>query len=423
MNISRESIIALTIMTIINVLDYFHRYIPSTLKDLIKEDLQLSDFQTGIVYTSFIICYMIMCPLIGIMSNHLKFKRKYIIVLGIVIWSVATSLTGICNNFYTIIIPRISFGIGEAIYSTIGPALLCDYFSPQYRNIVMSIFYAATPIGCALGYIIAGPMGQYIGWRLTCIYLGIPGIISIMLLFVREPMVGEKDIDELYSRILSTPQNISYKSLLNWTYVVTVMGYIAVTFGMGGLSDWLPSYFQRYYNLSVQNAGLITGFIVVCGGLTGAIVGGLVSDFTESHVTKRHPYFLVSGLSMGICAIFATIALYCCENLLILVLIMFGVAVFFGWWYNGPINGIIQNCVPAKMRPQANGICVLFIHLFGDAISPSLIGFVADASDKNLKIALMMIPISFGISSLIWIFGWIFVPATKFVFTYSINSI
>lgn len=404
-------------MSFINILDYFHRYIPSTLKDQIKADLHLSDFQTGVVYTSFIICYMIVCPIIGFISTKWNFKRKYVIVVGVILWSIATSVTGLCNSFYVILIPRILFGIGEAIYGTLGPALLSDFFIPSQRNIVMSIFYAATPIGCALGYIVAGQMGQYIGWRLTCLYLGIPGVIAFALLFIREPKIGEKDTEETHSLLGPFNMEEQHGTLLNWTYVFTVAGFVAVTFGMGGFSDWLPVYFQRYYGMSIQNSGLINGVIVVIGGLSGAIIGGFTTEFVQKHITNKHPYFLVSGISMGISAILAAIALYCCQNMLIIVLITFGFSVFFGWWYNGPINGIIQNCVPARLRPRANGMCVLFIHMFGDAISPSIIGAVSDHTNHNLRIALVMIPISFAISSLIWIVGWFVVPIRKSIHT------
>jgi MFS family permease len=424
MNVSRESILVMILMSFINVLDYFHRYIPSTLKDQIKADLYLSDFQTGVVYTSFIVSYMIVCPIIGFVAIKWNFKRKYVIAAGIILWSIATSVTGLCNSFYIILIPRILFGIGEAIYGTLGPALLCDFFIPSQRSIIMSIFYAATPVGCALGYIIAGQMGQYIGWRLTCLYLGIPGVIALVLLFIREPKVGEKDTEETHSLLESFNTEEPHGSLLNWTYVFTVAGFVAVTFGMGGFSDWLPVYFIRYYEMSVQKSGFITGVIVVVGGLSGAVCGGFVTEFVKKHITSHHTYFLVSGISMGVCAIMAAIALYCCNNILITVLITFGFSVFFGWWYNGPINGIIQNCVPAKLRPQANGVCVLFIHLFGDAISPSIIGVVSDHTNHNLRIALIMIPISFAISALIWTIGWFVVPIKRQITTDgSINTV
>lgn len=418
MTINREGVIVLTIMSILNILDYFHRYIPSALKDLIKEDLHLSDLQTGIVYTSFIICYMIVCPLIGIITKRWNLNGKYInrrniIIIGIIMWSIATSMTGLCKSFYTILIPRIIFGFGEAIYGTLGPAMLSDFFIPSQRSVIMAIFYAATPVGCALGYAITGVLGQHIGWRMTCVYLGIPGILALSLLFIREPTIGEKDVPEETQPLIinsQEPQNITNDSLLNGTYIFTVAGFVAVTFGMGGFSDWLPTFFSRYHGMSIQMAGLVNGGIVVVGGLFGALIGGYVNELIIKYVTKRHPYFLISGIAMEISAILSIMALYCFQNTLFAVLLLFGFAVFFGWLYNGPINAIIQNCVPANLRPHANGMSVLFIHLFGDSISPAIIGAISDNTNENLRVALILVPVSFVVASLLWLMGWFIAP-------------
>src|SRR3989449_3678915 len=56
-------------------------------------------------------------------------------------------------------------GIGEAAYGTISPALLADYFPRERRGRVFAVFFAAIPIGSALGYIVGGLVDQYFGWR------------------------------------------------------------------------------------------------------------------------------------------------------------------------------------------------------------------------------------------------------------------
>jgi MFS family permease len=354
--------------------------------------------------------YMIMSPIIGFLTDRYNLQRKYGIVVGLLIMGVSTSLTGLCNSFVSILFPRIMFGIGVAIYGTLVPTFMSDFYEPSKRNIVLSIFFSATPIGCAIGYTVAGTLSYYVGWKLTFIYLGIPSILSIGLLFLREPVRGEKDTDE--DSILINDKRVT---LCNPTYIFAVAGYIAVTFGMGGFSDWLPTFFTRYHGLTVQMAGTINGIIVVAGGLTGALFGGIVSDLTRKYITARHPYFLVSGVSMLISAVSASLAMYMWQNLLSVVLAMFSLAVFFGWWFNGPINGIIQNCVPARLRTQANGVCALFIHLFGDAFSPSIIGLISDKTGGNLRGALMVVPISFAVSAVVWLIGWFAVSTPKVI--------
>jgi sugar phosphate permease len=179
---------------------------------------------------------------------------------------------------------------------------------------------------------------------------------------------------------------------------------------MGGFSDWLPTFFNRYYGMSVENAGFVNGMIVVVGGLSGAVIGGLVTDWVHDHVTRRHPYFLVASVTTLITAVLATIALYCCEGILGLAMVLLGFATFFGWFYCGPINSLLMTCVPPDKRALANGLCILMIHMFGDAISPAVIGLISDAKKGDLRGALFIVPVSFGVSILTWFLGWVFLP-------------
>lgn len=421
----RESVIVLLLVSAMNILNYFHRYLPSATKVLIQKEIKLSDFESGALFTSFIVSYMVVSPLIGLVGDRGWIKRKYLVVLGVVLWSVATSCTALAHNFATLVIPRLLFGVGEAIFGTLSTPLLCDFFPPSQRNMVMALFNAGIPIGCALGYGIAGVMGDELGWRMTFGTLGLLGVLSLPILWIREPRVGELDQGELdgigypsgYERI--DEENIPLlpdqyapppKRFPNPVYLVAVMGFVGVTFGMGGFSDWLPAFFNRYYGMSVEEAGFINGMIVVLGGLLGAVIGGLVTDWVTDHVTRRHPYFLVASVSTLITTILATVALYACQGILGLAMVLLGFATFFGWFYCGAINSIIVNSVPPEKRALANGLCILMIHMCGDAISPSIIGLISDAQHGDLRSALFIVPVSFGFSILVWFGGFVFIP-------------
>lgn len=83
---------------------------------------------------------------------------------------------------------------------------------------------------------------------------------------------------------------------------------------------------------------------------------------------------------------------------------------FFLWFYNGPINTIIVNSVAANMRARAVSISILSIHLFGDAISPPIIGAISDRTG-NLLHGVLLIPVLMLVGSAIWAVGWRRLPA------------
>jgi len=65
--------------------------------------------------------------------------------------------------------------------------------------------------------------------------------------------------------------------------------------------------------------------------------------------------------------------------------------------------------VDPGLRARAFGLSILCIHLFGDVLSPPLIGLVSDATG-NLETALVMVPITVAAGGLIWIYGWRTLP-------------
>jgi hypothetical protein len=63
---------------------------------------------------------------------------------------------------------------------------------------------------------------------------------------------------------------------------------------------------------------------------------------------------------------------------------------------SGPINAAIVNGVPPAFRAFAMGLNVLFIHMLGDALSPTVIGKLADVSSLAFAIQVNAIPVLLG---------------------------
>ena len=163
------------------------------MKQYIQDDLDLTDTQTSIPLTTFIIVYMCCSPVFSHLADH-GFKRPRLIASGVFIWSVATAAGALAFNFWTFLVSRSLVGVGEAAYATIAPALLSDFYRPDQRSTVLSIFYMAIPIGAAMGYGIGGEVGGALGWRYGFLISGAPGIIvAFLCLQIIEPQIGALD--------------------------------------------------------------------------------------------------------------------------------------------------------------------------------------------------------------------------------------
>jgi MFS family permease len=386
------------ILTAMNLLNYIDRYVPSAVKDLFKKDLGFTDLQTSLPLSAFIIVYMLASPVFGGLAD--RRSRRVLIMVGVVTWSLATAGAALATGFLTFLFARALVGVGEAAYATIGPALLSDFYPPDRRNRVFTIFYMAIPVGAALGFTLGGILGAAHGWRSTFLMVGLPGLLAAAaILLIDEPPRGQFD----RGPVLATPDWPEALRALrrNAPFVFAVAGYAAATWAGGGMADWFPTYLLRYRGMTLAQANTITGAATVVGGLAGTLTGGLLADRLRGRA--RLPYFLGSWAPMVPAAGFALVAIFGTSVPLIATGIL--LAQFFLWFYNSPINTVIVNAVAANMRARAVSISILTIHILGDAVSPPIIGRISDRTG-NLTNGIVLIPVMMLVAALIWAFGW-----------------
>jgi MFS family permease len=396
---------AVAILTAMNLLNYLDRYVPSAVKDLFKHDLELTDAETSLPLTAFVIVYMLTSPVFGALAD--RGPRRLLVALGVALWSIATAAAALAVGFWTLLIARSFVGIGEAAYATIAPSLISDFYPPHRRNRIMTLFYVAIPVGSALGFTLGGVVGAAYGWRAAFLVCGLPGLLLAGLaLTMRDPGRGRFDEAPASKRSeVGWPEALRAMGRSR-EYVFAVAGYTAVTFAAGGMADWFPTFLSRHRGMSIEAAGSLIGTVTVLGGLGGTACGGLLADWLKRRT--RQPYLALSGLSMVPAAAFAALALWYQGSPTVIGILVF-LAQFFLWFYNGPINAMIANSVPSAILARAFSVSILAIHLLGDAISPAIIGFLSDWTG-NLPLAVMIVPTTMALGALVWCWGWRRIP-------------
>ena len=114
----------LTILLTINLLNYIDRQVLYAVFPLVKADFNLSDTALGFLGSAFMLCYMVSAPLLGWLGDRIR--RIWIASVGLVLWSLATSLAGFASGYRSLLLARSFVGIGEASFSTVSPGLLAD---------------------------------------------------------------------------------------------------------------------------------------------------------------------------------------------------------------------------------------------------------------------------------------------------------
>lgn len=397
----------LTALTLINLFNYLDRYVVSALlPSLGRAHMGLTDFRLGTLMTSFLVVYMLAAPVFGVLGD--RASRTKSIAAGVLVWSFATALSGLARNYSQLLGARAVVGIGEAAYGTIAPAVLADYFAPNVRGRVFAVFGMAIPVGAALGYIVGGVMDHAYGWRAAFLVAGLPGIaLAAGLLRLPDPPRGAAEAAARRSppesvRVSFAGSLAVYGRLLaRRPYTLTVLGYAAYTFAVGGLAFWMPTFLERVRGVPGPSATTGFGAIVVATGFAGTFAGGWIGDRWLR--SSREAYYWLCALTAFAAVPLAAMALTVHSPILYYSAIVGAELLLF--MSTGPVNSIIVNLVEPWERASAVALSVLAIHLLGDVASPPLIGAISDAS--SLATAVLIVPVAVALTGVLWLAaGW-----------------
>ncbi|HXO26565.1 MAG TPA: MFS transporter [Thermoanaerobaculia bacterium] len=396
---------ALGVLTLINLFNYLDRYVPAALvESLRRSELHVTDTESGLLMSGFIVVYMLTSPLFGVLGD--RGRRPRIVAAGIALWSLATGLAGLARSFAALLVARSAVGVGEAAYVTISPAMLADSFPRGERGRVFAIFNAATPIGAAAGYILGGLVASHFGWRAAFFVAGFPGLLLAVLMWrLHDPPRGASDAPEAGDGGdvgHEHPAGLAavYAELLrNRPFVLIVLGYAAYTFALGALAYWMPAFLERVRGVPSSQATVQFGIIVVATGFAGTFAGGWLGDMLLRRWSEA--YLWVSGIATLAAAPVALLAFQAASRPVYMAAIVGAEVLLF--FSTGPINSALVNVVAPAHRATAMALNILVIHLLGDVPSPPLIGRLSDAT--SLAKAFLVLPAMMALAGVIWIYA------------------
>jgi MFS transporter, Spinster family, sphingosine-1-phosphate transporter len=392
----RLAMTGLVALSLLNLLNYLDRYVVSALVESLKaSSLALKDYQLGLLMTGFLVVYTVAAPLFGSLGD--RGRRTHVLAIGAVIWSVATSLSGLAQNFIGLFLARATVGVGEAAYVTVSASLLADYFPRDRRSRAFAVFYMAIPVGSALGYVFGGLVDKHYGWRAAFYMAGLPGLLLALWVWrLYDPPRGIQGEEVVVRTIAERPWAKYARFIRNRSYRFVVLGYAAYTFAVGGLAFWMPAFLERIRGLPRTQATVGFGAVVVVTGLLGTFAGGWIGD----HFLKRtkQAYCWVSAISVALAIPFVVVALAASTPMIYFPAIAIGQFLLFV--STSPINTAVINYVAPEDRASAMALCVFAIHALGDVFSPPLIGAVADYS--SLGTAVFLVPFAIVVAAFCW---------------------
>ena len=259
------------------------------------------------------------------------------------------------------------------------------------RSTVLGAFLMAGILGSVLGVMLGGVIAERWGWQAGFGTVGIPGLFLalVFLLFVRDykTIALPAKASTEGSHVKVAARAVIAELRRPRTALVTCVGAGFNLLVVSSIWAWLPSYFNRYYDIAPDKAGVKTALVVLVGGL-GALFWSFVADRLTPILPRAR--LLVPAATAVLTTVFmvAAFAAFPPGNAQYALIIAGGLVMAGSV---GPTDAVVIDVIHPGLRATAVSILSLMRNLFGLAGGPLLAGALSDT--YGLPFALSVVPL------------------------------
>ncbi len=392
----------LGVLTIAYTLSFVDRQILTLLVGPIQRDLGLSDTRISLLQgLAFAIFYTIMGLPIGRLAD--RTNRRRLIVVGIVVWSGMTALSGFAQTFGQLFLARIGVGIGEAALSPAAYSLIRDYFPTRQLGRAASVYNVGVHLGGALALVIGGVVVGHLGtggevtlpligtirsWQAVFFLVGIPGfLVAALVATIREPPRHQPaggtggSAGELL-RFLRTHGRLM---------VAHLGGFSTLSLVAYGSGAWAPTFLIRTFGWEPAATGTAYGLISLTAGPIGVLAGGAYADWLYGR--GHRDATLRAGMHSAWLLFPFVVATPLMPSAAAALALGWVVTLLFAFPF-GAAAAAIQVIAPAPIRAQLTAFYLFVSTLIGLGFGPVVVALLTDRVFQDpaaLRYALLVV--------------------------------
>jgi len=338
----------------------------------------IDDSEIGLLQTVFMIPHA--AATLGFGWAGDRFDRRKVIAVGLVIAGLAGAAGAIGESYLGLAASRAFVGFGTAAIVPVANSILAQIFDGPSKASRMAVFN----LGLFLGGVAGFAVGMACGFPIVVVVLAVPSVALALLIVTlvipdahvtNEPAPNTSGhFAQMAGNFVDDARKLLRIPTLRWLLVsATVMAFAA-----GGYNAWLKEFLVRDKGLSDGEATTLLT-LSLCGGLTGIILGGRISDAFRRRTHAGRLWTMVIGMAMT--APCATIAIMMPKGL---GLTTAGIAtLFFISWYHAPMAATVDDLAPRGLAVTAQGLVIFTMHMIGTAPSSWIVGEVSEATSLH----------------------------------------
>ncbi|MFO0846104.1 MAG: MFS transporter [Gemmataceae bacterium] len=373
-------VFTLAVLLGINTMNFFDRQILGAVQEKIKADWSLSDSKLGMLGTAFILLY----AFIGLPLGHLAdvWRRKWLLAIGVAVWSFFTLASGFATGFWSLFVYRLGVGVGEASCAPTASSLIGDLVPPDRRARAMSLFMVGLPAGLALSFVVSAMIAQRTNsWEAAFFVAGAPGLLlAVLALFIADPPRGGAHQQAGGLPFLAVVRRVLSFPTMWW---IIASGALH-NFNMYALGSFIASFFKRYHEVTIEQAGQISSLVYGFGAV-GIFAAGWVGDYAFKRGISGRLNVAWVGLLLAVPCLLVGLAAPKGEVVWCTVWMLLGCTLLYA--YYGTVYATIQDIIEPSLRGMAMAIYFFAMYLLGAALGPVGTGWLSDTFARRAALA------------------------------------
>jgi len=348
------------------VANYLIRMAIGPLLPPIMDELGLSYAGAGFLSTAFFYAYMAMQFPAGVLGD--RFGRKRMLAAGLLLGSLASTLTGLAGSFAALFAARLLTGLSQGFLFSNDRVIIAATTPRNKIALGQGVSFSGPGIGTTLGILLAGVLGELMPWRGVFYVFALPPVLAAVLIWrlVPEPPRGAvaTDPDWPFRRVL--------RSSDFWLLGVTGIMPVYVQFL---LATWGPLLFAE---VGVKDLGRSASLASLQGIVApfGLLLSGLLADRMQRRGVSRKVIIAAAVTLMALSLSGMGVLVQQHAPPWMLAVLVLGTS-FFVWCTWSPAFAILGELFPASVLGKAFGLYNTACFL-GAVTGPLVTGWIKD---------------------------------------------
>lgn len=362
----------LTVLLLINVVNFVDRQLPFILMESIKADLKLSDSEIGLLAgVTFALVFSVSALVLAYIAD--RWSPRPMLVATLAVWSLFTAVSGLATSFAQLLGARVAVSASEAGSGPSAHSLISSTFPQHRRAFALAIFSLGVPIGSMVGLVMGGWINDVWDWRTAFFIVGLPGVllagIAWFILPETRPHGGASELSAIKDDREGAMALLRLPSFRHMTAASALYGC-----GSYAINVFAGSFLIRVHGLTSTQAGLAFGLAFGIGGLIGTFFGGVIAD----KLARRDERWRLLVPAIGQLLSFPTaLGAWLVPNAGLAVFLL-AMSYVFGLLYYAPTFAAVQQLAHEKSRATATAVVTFFLTIVGSGAGPMIVGWVSD---------------------------------------------